>query len=154
MTDLPADTREQLVAGMLPPLLTEVRRLETDKGDTIKFLWRLHDGRPGRVGAHALPPAASRCACRASRLRHELPVLRDRTGGADPQHVDRRDHRADRRANRLIAEGGLGGKKSDDHSMERVSNIVFMGMGEPLANYKRVMDAVRSMVARSPTVSA
>ncbi len=34
--------------------------------------------------------------------------------------------------------------------MERVSNIVFMGMGEPLANYKRVMDAVRSMVAPQP----
>ena len=54
------------------------------------------------------------------------------------------------RANRLIAEGGLGGKKADDHSMERVSNIVFMGMGEPLANYKRVMDAVRIMVAPQP----
>jgi 23S rRNA (adenine2503-C2)-methyltransferase len=54
------------------------------------------------------------------------------------------------RANRLIADGGLGGKKADDHSMERVSNIVFMGMGEPLANYKRVMDAVRTMVAPQP----
>src|SRR5690606_35857771 len=30
MTDLPAAQREELVAGMLPPLLTEVRRLETD----------------------------------------------------------------------------------------------------------------------------
>ena len=44
MTDLPAAQRDELVAGILPPLLTEVRRLETDKGDTIKFLWRLHDG--------------------------------------------------------------------------------------------------------------
>ncbi|MET0302823.1 MAG: 23S rRNA (adenine(2503)-C(2))-methyltransferase RlmN, partial [Microbacteriaceae bacterium] len=44
MTDLPAEGREELVHGMLPPLLTEVRRLETDRGDTIKFLWKLHDG--------------------------------------------------------------------------------------------------------------
>ena len=44
MTDLPAPVRDELVAGMLPPLLTEVRRLETDRGDTIKFLWKLHDG--------------------------------------------------------------------------------------------------------------
>ncbi|MFX5476745.1 23S rRNA (adenine(2503)-C(2))-methyltransferase RlmN, partial [Acinetobacter baumannii] len=50
------------------------------------------------------------------------------------------------RANRLIAEGGLGGKKRADHSLDRVSNIVFMGMGEPLANYARVMQAVRVMV--------
>ncbi len=44
MTDLPAAGREELVAGMLPPLLTEVKRLQTDNGDTIKFLWRLFDG--------------------------------------------------------------------------------------------------------------
>jgi len=44
MTDLPAAHREELVAGLLPPLMTEVRRLATDRGDTIKFLWKLHDG--------------------------------------------------------------------------------------------------------------
>ena len=33
-----------LVAALLPPLLTEVRRLRTDKGETIKFLWKLFDG--------------------------------------------------------------------------------------------------------------
>ena len=54
------------------------------------------------------------------------------------------------RANALIAAGELGGKRADDHSMERVSNIVFMGMGEPLANYARVMQAVRVMVAPQP----
>ena len=53
-------------------------------------------------------------------------------------------------ANRVIAEGGLGGQKRDDHDAERVSNIVFMGMGEPLANYKRVMNAVHRMVADAP----
>ena len=44
MTDLPAAGREELVTKLLPPLLTELRRLQTDKGDTIKFLWKLHDG--------------------------------------------------------------------------------------------------------------
>jgi 23S rRNA (adenine2503-C2)-methyltransferase len=50
------------------------------------------------------------------------------------------------RANEIIARGELGGKREDDNSAERVSNIVFMGMGEPLANYARVMQAVRTMV--------
>jgi 23S rRNA (adenine2503-C2)-methyltransferase len=54
------------------------------------------------------------------------------------------------RANRVIADGQLGGKKKTDHSMERVSNIVFMGMGEPLANYARVLRAIRTMVAPAP----
>ncbi len=32
----------------------------------------------------------------------------------------------------------------------RLSNIVFMGMGEPLANYAAVLGAIRSLVAPSP----
>ena len=32
----------------------------------------------------------------------------------------------------------------------RLSNIVFMGMGEPLANYKRVVSAVRQITEPSP----
>ncbi|MEH3088568.1 MAG: 23S rRNA (adenine(2503)-C(2))-methyltransferase RlmN, partial [Microbacterium arborescens] len=50
------------------------------------------------------------------------------------------------RANRLIADGGLGDPRKVGHAGERVTNIVFMGMGEPLANYARVMQAVRTMV--------
>ena len=33
---------------------------------------------------------------------------------------------------------------------ERVTNIVFMGMGEPLANYKRVMNAIRRFTDAAP----
>lgn len=44
MTDLPKAGREELVAQVLPNLLTEVRRLRTDDGKTIKFLWKLFDG--------------------------------------------------------------------------------------------------------------
>jgi 23S rRNA (adenine2503-C2)-methyltransferase len=52
-------------------------------------------------------------------------------------------------ANAVIAAGGLGGRKDTEHE-ERVSNIVFMGMGEPLANYNRLMLAVRTMVGAQP----
>ena len=44
MTDLPKEGRAELVEKVFPTLLTEVKRLQTDKGDTIKFLWRLFDG--------------------------------------------------------------------------------------------------------------
>jgi 23S rRNA (adenine2503-C2)-methyltransferase len=54
-------------------------------------------------------------------------------------------------ANRVIAAGALHGKRADDGTPERVSNIVFMGMGEPLANYARLMRAVRTMAAPAPT---
>ena len=44
MSDLPKAIRDELVAGLLPQLLTPVRTLEADKGKTIKSVWRLHDG--------------------------------------------------------------------------------------------------------------
>jgi 23S rRNA (adenine2503-C2)-methyltransferase len=53
-------------------------------------------------------------------------------------------------ANRLVQSGELGGKRHDDNTPDRVSNIVFMGMGEPLANYTRLMKAVRTMLAPQP----
>ena len=44
MTDLPKDSRAELGERFFPTLLTEVHRLKTGNGDTIKFLWRLFDG--------------------------------------------------------------------------------------------------------------
>ncbi|MDM9007160.1 radical SAM protein, partial [Klebsiella pneumoniae] len=49
-------------------------------------------------------------------------------------------------ANRVIRAGQLG---PAEHADERVTNIVFMGMGEPLANYARLMQAVRVMVDKT-----
>ena len=44
MTDLPAKDREQIVAQAMPQLLTPVRTLEADGGDTLKVVHRLFDG--------------------------------------------------------------------------------------------------------------
>src|SRR5690625_7507185 len=44
MTDLPADKREELAETFFPTLLTEVRRIETEDRQTIKFLWKHFDG--------------------------------------------------------------------------------------------------------------
>jgi 23S rRNA (adenine2503-C2)-methyltransferase len=51
------------------------------------------------------------------------------------------------RANEAIRAGELGPLRHED---ERVSNIVFMGMGEPLANYPKLMSAIRTMVEPQP----
>ena len=32
----------------------------------------------------------------------------------------------------------------------RVNNIVFMGMGEPMANYKAIMATIRTLTAAAP----
>lgn len=44
MSDLPKAIRDDLVARLLPQLLTPIRTLAADRGKTIKSVWRLHDG--------------------------------------------------------------------------------------------------------------
>jgi 23S rRNA (adenine2503-C2)-methyltransferase len=150
MTDLPAAQRDELVAGMLPPLLTEVRRLRTDNGDTIKFLWKLHDGALVESVLMRYPGRVTLCVSSQAGCGMNCPFCA--TGQAGLTRNMSTAEIVDQvvQANAAIAAGELGGKKRGETTPERVSNIVFMGMGEPLANYNRVMDAVRTMVAPQP----
>jgi len=145
MTDLPAAGRDELVSGLLPPLLTEVRRLDTDKGDTIKFLWKLHDGALVESVLMRYPGRITLCVSSQAGCGMNCPFCA--TGQAGLTRNMSAAEIVDQvvRANQVIARGELGGKRRTDLSLERVSNIVFMGMGEPLANYARVMQAVRVM---------
>lgn len=152
MTDLPKDRRNEIVSEFFPPLLTEVKRFETDNGDTIKFLWRLFDGAlvesvlmryPGRITLCV----SSQCGCGMN-----CPFCA--TGQAGLTRNMSTAEIVDQivQANRVIRAGQLGGKRRGNvhFSQERVTNIVFMGMGEPLANYRRVMNAVHRMVDPAP----
>jgi 23S rRNA m(2)A-2503 methyltransferase (EC 2.1.1.-) len=162
MTDLPAGGRDELVHGMLPPLLTEVRRLETDRGDTIKFLWKLHDGALVESVLMRYPGRITLCVSSQAGCGMNCPFCATGQAGLTRNMSAAEIVEQIVRANRLIADGGLGGvssrgrpapserseskrRSTTGHLPERVSNIVFMGMGEPLANYARVMQAVRVM---------
>jgi 23S rRNA (adenine2503-C2)-methyltransferase len=151
MTDLPAAGREELVAQVLPPLLTEVKRLRTDNGDTIKFLWRLFDGALVESVLMRYPGRITLCVSSQAGCGMNCPFCA--TGQAGLTRNMSAAEIVDQivRANQAIAQGELGGKRTSDPTQsERVSNIVFMGMGEPLANYNRVMSAIRTMVAPQP----
>jgi 23S rRNA (adenine2503-C2)-methyltransferase len=143
MTDLPASGREEFVAAMLPPLLTEVRRLETDKGDTIKFLWKLHDGALVESVLMRYPGRITLCVSSQAGCGMNCPFCATGQAGLTRNMSAAEIVEQIVRANRLIADGGFG---RAHHAGERVTNIVFMGMGEPLANYNRVMTALRAMV--------
>ncbi|WP_051130745.1 23S rRNA (adenine(2503)-C(2))-methyltransferase RlmN [Nesterenkonia alba] len=188
MTDLPAETREQLVAEFLPPLLTEVRRLRTDDGATIKFLWRLFDGALVesvlmRYRNRITLCISSQCGCGMN-----CPFCATGQNGLTRNMSAAEIVDQIVQANRVIAAGELNVQYDDDTTVglgdevafaegesdisavkqgqaqtaasavsasektgpQRVSNIVFMGMGEPLANYKRVMNAVRRMIDPAP----
>lgn len=150
MTDLPAAQRDELVAGMLPPLLTEVRRLRTDNGDTIKFLWKLHDGALVESVLMRYPGRITLCVSSQAGCGMNCPFCATGQAGLTRNMSSAEIIDQIVQANAAIAAGELGGKKRGETTPERVSNIVFMGMGEPLANYNRVMDALRTMVEPQP----
>ncbi len=145
MTDLPASGREELVAGLLPPLLTEVRRLQTDRGDTVKFLWKLHDGALVESVLMRYPGRITLCVSSQAGCGMNCPFCATGQAGLTRNMSAAEIVAQVVRANRLIRDGGLGDPRGVGHDDERVTNIVFMGMGEPLANYARVLQAVRVM---------
>jgi 23S rRNA (adenine2503-C2)-methyltransferase len=151
MTDLPAAGREELVTKLLPPLLTELRRLQTDKGDTIKFLWKLHDGALVESVLMRYPGRITLCVSSQAGCGMNCPFCA--TGQAGLTRNMSAAEIVDQivAANRAISRGELlGSKRKPGEDPERVTNVVFMGMGEPLANYNRLMSAVRTMVAEQP----
>ena len=86
--------------------------------------------RAGRDRADGVPRPGHRVRLHAGRLRHGLPVLRHRPGRL-PAPAQRRA-RSSSRWRPAMREA----------RPRRLSNVVFMGMGEPLANYDRVWAAV------------
>jgi 23S rRNA (adenine2503-C2)-methyltransferase len=154
MTDLPAEGRDELVAGLLPPLLTETRRLETDKGDTIKFLWKLHDGALVESVLMRYPGRITLCVSSQAGCGMNCPFCATGQAGLTRNMSTAEILEQIVRANAALANGELRGRSTkggqDRVDPERVTNIVFMGMGEPLANYRRVIDAVKTMVTPQP----
>ena len=147
MTDLPKEGREDLIKKVLPPMLTEVKRLQTDKGDTVKFLWRLFDG--ALVESVLMRYSNRITLCISSQAGCGMNCPFCATGQAGLARNMSSAEIVDQivRANLAIRSGELGPNRHDE---ERVTNIVFMGMGEPLANYQKVMHAIRAMVEPQP----
>jgi 23S rRNA (adenine2503-C2)-methyltransferase len=149
MTDLPAAGREELVAQLFPPLLTQVKRLQTDNGDTIKFLWRLFDGALVESVLMRYTGRITLCVSSQAGCGMNCPFCATGQAGLTRNMSAAEIVAQVVAANAVVAAGELGGRQKG-HEGERVSNIVFMGMGEPLANYNRLMSAVRTMVEPQP----
>ncbi|MEJ7636149.1 23S rRNA (adenine(2503)-C(2))-methyltransferase RlmN [Aeromicrobium sp.] len=144
MTDLPATSRDRIVAELLPTLLNPVRTLEADKGTTRKTLWRLFDGALVESVLMRYADRATICVSSQAGCGMACPFCATGQGGLErnmsaAEIVDQVVDGAHAMASGKVA-GGPG----------RLSNVVFMGMGEPMANYKAVIGAVRRMVAPAP----
>ena len=148
MTDLPKSIRDDLVAGLLPQLLTPVRTLEADKGKTIKSVWRLHDGALVESVLMRYPKRVTICVSSQAGCGMNCPFCATGQEGltrnmSAAEIVEQVVHAA-----RSLRHGELAG--GAELLPLRVSNVVFMGMGEALANYKAAIGAIRRMTDPAP----
>ena len=144
MTDLPQSARQGLADALLPRLLTAERELECDGGTTRKTLWRTFDHAyvesvlmryPGRVTMCVSSQAGCGMACPFCAT-GQAGLTRNLSTGEIVEQVVA--------GARALARGQVPGGPG------RVSNVVFMGMGEPLANYRSVVQAVRRLTEAPP----
>ena len=136
MTDLPAEQRDAVAAAVLPDLLHVVRRMEGDHGNTVKTLWRLFDG--ALVESVLMRYSDRTTLCLSSQAGCGMACPFCATG---QQGLTRNLSTAE------IVDQVV--RASADHGT-RVSNVVFMGMGEPLANYGAVLGALHRMTDPAP----
>ncbi|MEV4659657.1 MULTISPECIES: 23S rRNA (adenine(2503)-C(2))-methyltransferase RlmN [unclassified Micromonospora] len=144
MTDLPAATRDRLADQLLPTLLTPVRELACDDGATRKALWRLHDGALVESVLMGYPDRVTVCISSQAGCGMACPFCATGQAGltrnlSTAEIVDQAVYLAG-----VAASGAVAG------SPPRLSHVVFMGMGEPLANYSRVIAAIRRLVSPAP----
>src|SRR5215475_6903236 len=144
MTDIPAGDRSGLTDALLPRLLTPVHELSCDGGATRKNLWRLHDGSLVESVLMGYRDRVTVCVSSQAGCGMGCPFCATGQAGltrnlSTAEIVDQVVWFAD-----LAAHGALPGAPA------RLSHVVFMGMGEPLANYNRVVAAVRRLCAPPP----
>jgi 23S rRNA (adenine2503-C2)-methyltransferase len=144
MTDIPAAARDRLVAELMPGLLTEVRKLSCDDGATRKTLWRAHDGTLLESVLMRYPDRATLCISSQAGCGMACPFCATGQGGLTRNLSTAEIVDQVRSAAAAMRDGELPGGPG------RLSNIVFMGMGEPLANYRRVVDAVHRICDPAP----
>ncbi|MGH3980725.1 MAG: 23S rRNA (adenine(2503)-C(2))-methyltransferase RlmN [Pseudonocardiaceae bacterium] len=149
MTDLPAASRDRLVDALLPPLATAARHVTCDGGATRKTLWRAADGTLTESVLMRYPDRATVCISSQAGCGMACPFCATGQGGLTRNLSTAEIVDQVRAAAAAMRDGELPGQK-DGQGTGRLSNVVFMGMGEPLANYRRVVTAVRRITDPAP----
>jgi len=144
MTDLPASVREELAATLLPRLLTAERELTCDRGMTRKTLWRALDGSYLESVLMRYPDRVTMCVSSQAGCGMGCPFCATGQAGLTRNLSAAEIVTQVICGARSLAQGDVPGGPG------RVSNIVFMGMGEPLANYGSVLSAIRRLTDPVP----
>ncbi len=151
MTDLPKAVRAGLVADFLPTLLRPAQARVADDGRTVKQAWRLHDGALVESVLMRYPDRVTICVSSQAGCGMNCPFCATGQGGLTRNLSTAEIVEQVVAAARALRHGQLaGGDVAEQASPLRVSNVVFMGMGEPLANYRRLLGALRRLTDPTP----
>ena len=138
-SDLSPAVREAL-APLLPHLLTVVRDQQADGGNTTKTLWRAHDGSMIESVLMRYPDRTTVCVSSQAGCGMACPFCA--TGQAGLTRNLSTAEIVEQVVRSNVAELAAGRRP--------VSNLVYMGMGEPLANASRVLESVRRSTDPAP----
>jgi 23S rRNA (adenine2503-C2)-methyltransferase len=128
MTELPATLRTRLDEALVPSL-TERWRRTADGGETVKWAWQLGDG--ALVESVLMHYGRRSTVCVSSQAGCAMGCQFCATGQAGfRRHLTTAE---------IVEQVVMAARAARPR---RLSNVVFMGMGEPLANFERVMAAV------------
>lgn len=136
MTNLSKGLRQQLVAHFSLPALT-VDATQYSADGTIKSRFRTHDGH--LVEGVLIPTDERKTACVSSQIGCSLHCKFCATG-----YMGRKRNLA---FDEIYDEVALINEQSERVFGKKLSNIVFMGMGEPLLNYHHVLKAIERISA-------
>lgn len=135
ITNLPKALRERL-AVELPPALTQVIRLVSDHGDTVKYLWQLADGHRIETVLMLYPDRVTVCV--SSQVGCAMACGFCATGQAGfTRHLT---------TGEIVEQVVVAGREARAMG-RRLANVVYMGMGEPMANEAAVWASVERVHA-------
>ena len=143
-SDIPADQRQSIADALTPKLMELVTTRTTDGGMTRKDLWKLHDGTLVESVLMRYTDRVTVCISSQAGCGMNCPFCATGQGGLKRNLTAAEITDQIVAAARACANGELPGGPT------RLSNIVFMGMGEPLANYNAVIRTLRNIVDANP----
>ncbi len=143
-SDIPADMRTQFAEQFTPKLIELVRSITCDNGMTRKDLWRLHDGVLVESVLMRYTERTTVCVSSQAGCGMNCPFCATGQAGLTRNLSAAEITEQIVASARACASGELPGGPT------RLSNVVFMGMGEPMANYKAVMRSIRNITDPHP----
>ncbi len=143
-TDVPADLREKVKETFFPELMTSVKSLTCDDGTTVKQVWKLFDGVLVESVLMRYPDRVTMCISSQAGCGMNCPFCATGQGGLTRNLSTAEIVEQVLAGARSLARGEVAG------GVGRVNNLVFMGMGEPMANYNAVIGAIRRLTDEPP----